>query len=150
VIAFGCSLTGTLYGVTYPAGSLLTIDPLTGQGTSVAIVDVTAITDIAARPEDGVMFAVSTWTDAIYTLDLSTGETTLVGPHGGVSYMVGLAFSPGEEPVQPPVAVPGGPYQAECAGPTTELAVDGKRILRPGRSAAGVRLDHRLSRWPFR
>ena len=62
--------------------------------------DLAAITDIAARPGDGVMFAIDALTEATYTIDPGTGESTLIGPYGaGLRYVVGLAFSPGVPPV---------------------------------------------------
>ncbi len=96
----GFDLDGTLYGVADSEHALLTIDTSSGAGTVAADTDLAAITDIAARPGDGVMFAIDALTEAIYTIDPGTGESTLIGPYGaGLRYVVGLAFSPGVPPV---------------------------------------------------
>ena len=99
VFALAFDLAGTLYGVADVGNQVIQINTATGAGTAIATADADGITDIAARPEDGVMFAVETPGDTIRTLNLATGQTALVGPYdAGVEFMVGLAFSPIPEP----------------------------------------------------
>jgi len=93
VFGLAFDANGTLFGVS--GQSLITIDTASGSGTLVGQVFQPAITDIAFRPSDGVLFACDTPTDSIYTLDPGSGQGQLVGPYGaGINYMVGLAFSP--------------------------------------------------------
>lgn len=83
---------GTLYGVSNDADLLIVIDTVTGAGTFVAPT-LPAITGMARRPEDDVMFVVETARDTIHRLDLTDGSTKEIGPYGGgVQYMVGIAF----------------------------------------------------------
>jgi MYXO-CTERM domain-containing protein len=99
IFAIGFDLSGTLYGVAFDSSELITIDTGSGAGTAVASTTLQGVTDLAARPEDGVMYAVDTYSDAVYTMNLTTGEHTLVGAYNsGVDFMVGLAFSPIPEP----------------------------------------------------
>jgi hypothetical protein len=100
--ALGCDLSGELFAVTSsPGNQLFHIDSTTGAATLVANLSISGVTDLAARPEDGMMFACSNnpATENLYTLNTSTGAMTLVGPYGGTIFnLLGLAFSPIPEP----------------------------------------------------
>ena len=97
VYALAFNNAGTLYGVGQDRQALFQISTATGAASLVAPVALTAVYDIATRPEDNVTFAVDSGTSALYTLDLGTGATTLVGAYAA-SNVVGLAFSPVPEP----------------------------------------------------
>ena len=86
---------GKLYGVGFNGTSvvLITIDPTTGAGTQVGPLGFTGnagVYDIAFRPSDGTLFAVSQGLVAqssaipvnLYTINTGTGLATLVGPLG--------------------------------------------------------------------
>lgn len=95
IFALGFDIDGTLFAISDDANALLSIDPTTGVGSTVATLTLASVTDIAVRPEDGALFASDSLTDAIYTIDKQTGAATLVGPYGAnLDFMVGLAFSP--------------------------------------------------------
>jgi sugar lactone lactonase YvrE len=66
------------------AGVLYRLDPLTGAKTPVATVSANAGTTagLAYDAAAGTMFATSTSTDSLYTIDLVTGAATLVGAYG--------------------------------------------------------------------
>lgn len=99
VFALAFDLSGRLYGVADDGNWLISIDTATGLGTAIANTDSDGITDIAARPEDGLMFAIDTIHDTLRTLNLTTGQTAQVGTYNAsVDFMVGLAFSPIPEP----------------------------------------------------
>jgi hypothetical protein len=90
---------GKLYGVANDTHQLILIDTATGAGGLVAPVGPLSIFDIATRPEDNVTFAANAFSNELYTLDLNTGATTLVGTHTLPTHnMVGLAFGPVPEP----------------------------------------------------
>jgi hypothetical protein len=97
VLGLGFDLSGRLFGTVSSGGGpsqLIRIDTTTGGGTLVATLPPPGVVDLAARPEDGVMFAVASGTDSIYTFDPDSGQMHLVGPYGaGVDFMNGLAFS---------------------------------------------------------
>jgi hypothetical protein len=81
---------GVLYGVgqdTAGNASLLTINTSTGAGTFIGELGLggTHIQDIAFRPSDGVLFANAIGGNPhrdIYTVDVTTGVATLLGPSG--------------------------------------------------------------------
>jgi hypothetical protein len=60
----------------------------------VAPVALAAAYDLAFRPEDDRMFVAdsSPGTFSLYTMDPTTGVSTLVGPYGNSTNLVGLAF----------------------------------------------------------
>lgn len=93
-LAFGND--GTLYGVSQSRAALFSISTTTGAGTFIGATGRSGIFDIAARPEDGVMFAADTGggDNSLYTINLSTGATTLVGAYGSNVNIAGLAFIP--------------------------------------------------------
>jgi len=93
VFALGFDNDGRLYGVSNATHQLISIDTFVGFGSAIGPVGPQAISDIATRPEDGVTFAVNASTNELYTIDLHTGATTLVGAHTTADHnMVGLAF----------------------------------------------------------
>ncbi|HEV8604923.1 MAG TPA: PEP-CTERM sorting domain-containing protein [Tepidisphaeraceae bacterium] len=95
VFALGFNNAGKLYGVSNGSHQLILIDTTLGSGGLIAPVGPGSIFDIASRPEDDVTFAVNAFTNELFTLDLTTGATTLVGPHTTPTHnMVGLAFGP--------------------------------------------------------
>jgi hypothetical protein len=99
-LAFGQD--SILYGVD-GSNNLDQISTTTGIGIVVAPTGLTSVFDIASRPGDGTMFAASSGTTSIYTLDLGTGTSTLVGPNGFSTNVVGLAFL--DAPVPEPSSI---------------------------------------------
>ncbi|MCH7720278.1 MAG: hypothetical protein IH988_04725 [Planctomycetes bacterium] len=79
-LAFGSD--GTLYGFDNISKQLITIDPLTGEGTAVGFV-VTSGTGLAFTP-DGTLYLVGSpgGVPGLYTVDPGTGKGTLVGTFG--------------------------------------------------------------------
>jgi hypothetical protein len=98
VFALGFSQTGDLYGIADATDDLIGISVLSGNGTFIADVDLSLSFDIASRPEDDAMFLVDSGTSSLYTLDVTDGTVTSVGPYGDSPNLVGLAFSPIPEP----------------------------------------------------
>jgi len=101
VYALGFSQTGKLFGIADATDELIGIDLVTGNGSFIANMQVTAAFDIASRPEDDVMFLVdsgSGGSNFLYTLDTSNGNLTGVGDFGATLNLVGLGFSPIPEP----------------------------------------------------
>ncbi len=101
VFALGFDNNGDLFGIESLTNELLSINPFTGAGTGIGTVTlsgvpVSGIFDIAARPEDDVMFAAQNGGN-IYTLNTTNGDLTVVGPHG-IGDTVGLAFLTVPEP----------------------------------------------------
>ena len=85
--------TNVLYGaVSGPGrGAFLTIDTATGAGTLVAKTQ--KITGLAFHPFTGVLYGVrNQGTVGLYTIDLTTAETTFVG-NTGLSNNLGLEFA---------------------------------------------------------
>lgn len=88
--------TGVLFGaVSGPAldwGALIEIDKTTGQGNLIG--EFTQhIGGLAFHPETNVLFAMDNLADELYTIDITTAQTTLVGPTG-LGKAPGLAFTP--------------------------------------------------------
>jgi hypothetical protein len=99
VFALGFDQNGALFGVSDATEDLIGIDLVTGNGSFIADLRVTEAFDIASRPEDDVMFLVDTATSSLYTIDVTNGNLTGIGPYGGTSpNLVGLAFAPIPEP----------------------------------------------------
>ena len=98
VYALGFNNNGTLYGISQGSNELLTIDTGDGAGTGVAGVGLSAMFDLAFRPGDDTMFVADSGTEALYTMDPTTGAVTLVGPYGSDANVVGLAFLQTPEP----------------------------------------------------
>lgn len=78
---------GTLYGLANNGASLVTFDSTSGAVTPVATMDVPGLESIAFDPSDGVLFGVGLSVigapqNGLYTINPTTGETTLVGSFG--------------------------------------------------------------------
>ncbi len=54
--------------------------------------------DITSRPSDDVMFLIDSITSSLFTMDVTNGTLTGVGPFGDSIHRVGLAFAPIPEP----------------------------------------------------
>jgi hypothetical protein len=99
----GADLAGNLFGVVESTGEIYQLDKLTGASTLVTTVPVQSISDLAFRPEDGQLFAISQFgpiatQKSLYTVDLVSGNATRLGAlEPGTSFlpMNGLAFGPG-------------------------------------------------------
>jgi len=96
VWALAFDTAGKLYGISDVDHSLLLIDTATGAGAVVATLQTNSLWDMAARPEDNVMFVAESG-GSIWTVNTTTGAMAPVGLHG-VGNSVGLAFSPIPEP----------------------------------------------------
>jgi outer membrane protein assembly factor BamB len=101
VAALAFDRSGRLWGITAVSEKLYSIDTHTGAGTFVATVSLRLPLDIAARPEDGVMFLADSDSQMFYTLDTATGATAAVGPFDRLVEFEGLAFGPAEPIVEP-------------------------------------------------
>jgi hypothetical protein len=78
---------GSLFGLYNNGASLVTFNNTNGAVTQVAPLSVPGIESIAFRPSDGVLFGVGLSVigapqDGLYTIDPTTGQTTLVGGFG--------------------------------------------------------------------
>ena len=84
---------GTLYAVDSARG-LFTIDPATGTRVQVGTISTNAGTTagLAYDPASNTVFLTSTNNDSLYTLDLGTGNATLVGGYGTPVVMHGLEW----------------------------------------------------------
>lgn len=86
--------SGTLYAAS--GNNLITIDPTTGVGSVVAVIDLgepVSITSMAFS-RDGTLYAVQYASGKLYTIDIASGNGTLIGSMGQWVYLMGLAFSP--------------------------------------------------------
>jgi hypothetical protein len=104
--ALGADLNGNLFGVTLVDNLLVRINPATGIGQAIGTAGAAGISDLAVRPEDGVMFGVRntlptpTQFDSyrLLTIDVETAATTLIGSEQSTpttnKTMAALAFSP--------------------------------------------------------
>jgi hypothetical protein len=94
VYALGFDKSGTLFGISQTRSALVKVNTSTGAGALVAPVTLTAAYDLAFRPEDNKMFVADSdpGTFSLYTMDPTTGVSTLVGPYGANTNLVGLAF----------------------------------------------------------
>jgi hypothetical protein len=78
---------GSLFGLYNNGASLVTFDKTTGAATPAASLSVAGIESIAFDPSDGVLFGVGLSVigapqNGLYTINPTTGETTLVGSFG--------------------------------------------------------------------
>src|SRR5210317_1833722 len=92
------ALDGSLYGITESDGNFYLIDTTNASGTLIATVTPPGSefwSGMACDPTDGTMYICSTdgSTNSFYTLDLSNGNTTLVGTNSVEDGVVGIAFS---------------------------------------------------------
>lgn len=95
----GVDLNGNLFAYSFNTQTIINIDKSTGavqslgsNGTSSTL----ALQDLAARPEDGVMFAVAEnqfGNNRLYSVNTATGVLTPVGSDQSIQ-LWGLAFSP--------------------------------------------------------
>jgi hypothetical protein len=101
-IGLGFDLQGNLFGVDNSNHTLYRINTATGATTAIGPTGTPSgvvIGDLAARPEDGVMFGVtSAGSNNVYRVNTTTGAATLVGPANVSGSINGLAFSPIPEP----------------------------------------------------
>jgi len=100
VYALGFTQTGVLLGESNATGELISINTTTGAGTDIGPTGLVANYDLASRPEDDVVFGLDSnpGTFSLYTYNISTGATTLVGPYGQDLNLAGLAFLPASIP----------------------------------------------------
>jgi len=87
---------GYLYGANGEIGdpsSLWRIDPATAAAVSVGALRTNGNFDLAFRPEDNALFLASSGSYSLYTVDIATAATTLVGAYGSSTNVVGLAFA---------------------------------------------------------
>jgi hypothetical protein len=98
----GADLAGNLYGTNEPTGEIFKLDKTTGAATLVATLPGLRISDLAFRPEDGQLFAITQGNtvpnpNSLYVID-ANWNATRVGPldpaNSGLA-MNGLAFGPG-------------------------------------------------------
>ena len=99
--ALAFSLSGSLFGWDIDLG-LVSIDASTGVATDVSAVGVTASIQTIDFAPDGTLYGAR---DALYTIDPTTGVTTLIGS-GGYSDLRGMAFLGGADvPVPEPTTL---------------------------------------------
>jgi hypothetical protein len=98
----GSDLNGNLFGVTFPDNILVRINPATGIAQAIGSLGTVLISDLAVRPEDGVLFGVRNvipqpnqpFAYSLVKVDTATAATTLVGNEQLNKTMGALAFSP--------------------------------------------------------
>jgi DNA-binding beta-propeller fold protein YncE len=104
---------GTLYMLDTSAGSLLAVNPGTGNVLSSVSLS-THLGDVAGfefDPVTGVAYVAdghTSGTGQLYTLNLATGGLTAVGPTGATDGLAGLAFNPVTAPEPASVGLLGG------------------------------------------
>jgi hypothetical protein len=98
VFALATDTSGALFGISNISDEFIRIDSSTGSGTLISSVAATGWFDMAARPEDNVMFLSDAFGASLYTINTTTGATTLVGPYGTSGNIAGLAFLGGAVP----------------------------------------------------
>jgi len=101
VYALGFSQAGGLYGVDGNC-NLLSINTGTGAGTVVGSTGLApnggcGAFDMASGL-DGTMYLADTTSESLYDVNLGTGGTTLIGPYGSTTNVVGLAVLATPEP----------------------------------------------------
>ncbi len=94
VYALGFSQAGSLYGVDGNC-NLVSINTGTGAGTVVGSTGLApnggcGVYDMASGL-DGTMYLADTFSESLYDVNLGTGGTTLIGPYGSTTNVVGLA-----------------------------------------------------------
>jgi hypothetical protein len=101
VYALGFSQAGSLYGVDGNC-NLLNINTATGAGavvgsTGLAVNGGCGVFDIASGL-NGTMYLADDDSESLYNVNLGTGGTTLIGPFGSLTNVVGLAVLATPEP----------------------------------------------------
>jgi hypothetical protein len=101
VYALGFSQAGSLYGVDGNC-NLITINTGSGAGTIVGSTGLApngscGAYDIASGL-NGTMYLADTTSESLYDVNLGTGGTTLIGPYGSATNVVGLAVLGTPEP----------------------------------------------------
>ena len=98
VYALATDTTGALFGISDASREFVRISSATGAGTLISSIGTGGWFDMAARPEDNVMFLSDALGRELHTINTTTGATTLVGPYGLASNIAGLAFLGGAVP----------------------------------------------------
>jgi len=95
ITGIACDNNGTLWGIDFSGtGALGTIDKNTAVFTVVHPSTISGIQGIAFHPVTNTLYATSTNTDSLYTIDVVTGVVTLIGSHGaGVQFAKGMTFA---------------------------------------------------------
>jgi hypothetical protein len=95
ITGIACDNSGTLWGIDFSGtGALGTIDKNTAVFTVVHASTITGIQGLAFHPVTNTLYATSTNTDSLYTIDVLTGAVTTIGPHGaGVNFAKGMTFA---------------------------------------------------------
>ncbi len=107
VFALAFDMAGGLYGVSDRTNELLSIDTGSGIGSLIGSTGLNTVFDLAMDPDSGIMYASDAFsTDSLYTIDLGTGATTLVGGFNNpnATNIAGLAFDVAAVPL--PGALP--------------------------------------------
>lgn len=86
--ALGFNAQGNLFGI-WNNNNLVSINKSTGATTLVSALNLWRMEDIAARPEDGVMFGLG-FGYSLYQINVDTGELIEIGPSlgrpGGIAF----------------------------------------------------------------
>jgi hypothetical protein len=98
VYALATDTTGALFGISDASREFVRISSATGAGTLISSIGTGGWFDMAARPEDNVMFLSDALGRTLHTIDTTTGATSLVGSYGTASNIAGLAFLGGAVP----------------------------------------------------
>ncbi|HEY3484245.1 MAG TPA: hypothetical protein VGK49_02620, partial [Ilumatobacteraceae bacterium] len=92
ITAMDVDATGRLWALNF-SGSLVELDKNTGQALGATIpTSVINFQGMAIHPSSGVWYAISTLTDSLYTIDPSTGISTLIGPNSGTQFVKGMTI----------------------------------------------------------
>lgn len=86
--------TGTLWGVVFGSGAIVTVDKTTGAATQVATT-LANFGDVSVD-HDGVFYGSNSSDDSLHQIDMTTGMATLIGPHGaGITFVKGFEIAEG-------------------------------------------------------
>jgi PEP-CTERM motif len=92
VYALGFTQGGELLGISNSTEQLLSLSVLSGLGTAIGATGSNLQYDIASRPEDDLLFGLSSLDMGLKTYDTTTGAASAVGPYGVSVNLAGLAF----------------------------------------------------------
>lgn len=93
ITAMAVDAAGTLWIMDFSSGTLGTMDKATGIVTTVGT-SVNNVQGMGFHPVTGVLYASTTNTDSLYTINTSTAVATLIGAHGaGVNFAKGFCFA---------------------------------------------------------